>query len=313
MSTAMDVDRALDSLCEALAGAGVERPSPPAALSALEELEAAIAPMRLPADVRRFWERVDAATLGAMTDPELHGPDLALMSWRMGRAEFAAGQPAALVQVAYSSHQCMSVELDVGDIQGGALFEWNLVDGGFERRFNGLGEWLAYISRLIDRGCFEALQSIGLGRRLLVPDRERDSEERASRPVPPPHPVHGTTIHVGRDILDWPEHWQRAAGLRPEDLQPRGATHTVAALLATPASERMRATIAARVVGLMGTGGWTRVRVDDGTAELDIVCPAATTLLGPRMGDWFEFDIVIEPGAETGATAEAVRRLPASR
>jgi hypothetical protein len=309
----MDVDRALDSLCQALDGAGVERPSPPAALTALEELEAAIDPMRLPADVRRFWQRVDAATLGAMTYPELHGPDLALTSWRMGRAEFAAGQPAALLQVAYSSHQCMSVELDVGEIQGGALFEWNLVDGGFERRFNGVGEWLTYIARLIDSGWFESGDAIGLGRRLLVPDRDRDSEERATRPVPAPHPVHGTTIHIGRDILDWPEHWQRAAGLRPEDLSPRGATHTVAAVLASPAGQRLRATIAARVVGLMGTSGWTRVRVDDGTAALDVVCPAATTLLGPRMGDRFEFDIIVEPGATTGATAEAIRRLPASR
>jgi len=71
-----------------------------------------------------------------MTYPELHGPDFALTSWRMGRDEFAAGQPAALVQVAYCIHQCMSVELNVGEIKGGALIEWNLVYGGFERRFN---------------------------------------------------------------------------------------------------------------------------------------------------------------------------------
>jgi hypothetical protein len=50
----------------------------------------------------------------------------------MGRDQFAAHQPAALVQVAYSSHHCMSVELDVGDFQGGALFKWNVVDGSFD-------------------------------------------------------------------------------------------------------------------------------------------------------------------------------------
>jgi hypothetical protein len=124
-------------------------------------------------------------------------------------------------------------------------------------------------------------------------------------------------------------------------VRPRGATHTIAALLKSPPAQRLRATIAARVVDLMWTAGWTRVRVDDGTAALDVTCPSATTLLGPRMGDWFECDIIIEPGERTasadpeaagagveyavehvtavllagyggptGATAEAIRRIP---
>jgi hypothetical protein len=309
----MDVDEALDALSEALAAAGLERPAPPADLTALAQLEAAIAPMRLPADARRFWQRVDAGTLRALTYPELHGPDLALESWRMGRSVVAAQQPQALVQVAYSSHQCMSVELDLGEIEGGAVFEWNLVDEGFERRFDGLGEWLAHIARLVETGLFRRVDS-PRGPYLYVPDPDRSSEERGMRPLPGPHPVHGTAVQIGRDILDWPEHWQRAAGLRPEDLRPRGATHTIADLLASPPNQRLRATIAARVVDLMGTGAWTRVRVDDGTAALDVVCPAATTLLGPRMGDRFEFDIVIARyGGAPGATAEAIRRLAPPR
>jgi hypothetical protein len=151
---------------------------------------------------------------------------------------------------------------------------------------------------LIDAGCLRPVHIADVGQ-VSVPDPNRDSEEWAQRPVPAPHPVHGTRTHVGRDILEWPDHWQRAAGLRPEDLEPGGATHTISELLATPTSHSVRATIAARVVDLMSSGGWTRVRVNDGTAALDVVCPAATTLLGPRIRDWYEFDIVIEPGERT--------------
>jgi hypothetical protein len=140
------VDAALDSLGEALSAAGLEGPRPPATLAALTALEAAIAPMALRVDVRRFWERVDVATLRAITYPQLQDPGFALTSWRMARDEFADLQPVALVEVGHSSLQCMSVELAVGEVQGGALFEWKIVDGGFERRFNGLGEWLSYVA-----------------------------------------------------------------------------------------------------------------------------------------------------------------------
>jgi hypothetical protein len=312
MTARVDVDAGLDSLCEALAAAGLEGPGPPATLTALTALEAAIAPLRLPVEVRRFWERVDAATLRAITHPQLQGPDFALTPWRMARDQFAALQPVALVQVGHSSLQCMSVELTVGEVRGGALFEWSIVDGGFERRFNALGEWLAYVAGLIDAGCFRPVQIADVGQGVLVPDPDRSSEEYARRPVPGAHPVHGRRTHVDRDILEWPEHWQRAAGLRPEDLEPRGATHTITALLATPTSHRVRATIAARVVGLTRSGGWIRVRVNDGTAALDVMCPAATTLLGPRMRDWYEFDIVVEPGERT-VPPDPTLRAPASK
>lgn len=333
----MDLDGALDLLGGALSAVGAQRPSPPSALSQLEELEAAIAPMRLPSDVRRFWQRVDPATLRADTYPRLHGPDFALHCWRTG---LAAYQPAALVQVAYSSHQCMSVELDIGEIAGGALFEWNLVDGDFHRRFNRLGEWLVCIAALIESGSFRRFDSSS-GPWLLVSPPELESAELDRPPAPEPHPVYGTAVSVGRDILDWPAHWQRAAGLRPADLKPRGATHTIAVLLSSSPTTHVRGTIAARVIALMSQGAWTRARVDDGTAAIDIACPPATALLGPRLGDWFEFDVVVQPGKRTippnpetaaagiddctdriavkllaryggpvGATAEAVRRVP---
>jgi hypothetical protein len=55
---------------------------------------------------------------------------------------------------------CMSVELDFGNIDGGALFEWALAIGrGFIRRRNSLPQWLTQIATRIDGGCFRRIQT----------------------------------------------------------------------------------------------------------------------------------------------------------
>jgi len=105
------------------------------------------------------------------------------------------------------------------------------------------------------------------------------------------------------DILEWPEHWQRANGVRPEDLAARGAAHTIAEVLGSPPDRELRATIHARVVDLAGGADWARVRVDDGTGRLDVLCPPGTTLLGPRLHATYELDIVVAPTSAAGLRA----------
>lgn len=262
----------------------------------LAELEQAIAPMRLPEEVRTFWRRVDAATLRALPHPGFTTPEGALASWRLARDQFAALQPLALVAVGSDSLTCMSVELTVGDIDGGALFDWYVADiGGFTRMFNRLSDCVHYVAALIEQGAYLRRDS-DRGPWLLIPGPTPPDAERPEPPEPGPDPVHGTTRHIGRDILDWPEHWQRASGLCPGDLVLRGATHTIADLLALTPDVPLRATIAARVMSLADSSGWTRVRVDDGSGKLDVSCPYEATLLGPTLGRWYEFDIVVPAG-----------------
>jgi hypothetical protein len=274
----------------ALTAAGIPLWQPPESLRDLEKLEAALAPMRLPAVVRQFWTRVDARTLRVHPYPMFMPPEGALTLWRQARDEFRSMQPLTLLDVGYESHQCMSVELDVGDVMGGALFEWCVSDpSGFTRRFNALADWLAYIAELVRRGLYRRLESTH-GPVWVVPGYENTDAERAVHPTPAAHPVHGSTLHIGGDILDWPEHWQRVNGVRDRDLQLRGATHTIAQVLASPTGEPLHATVAAKVTALAGSTSWARVRVHDGTGALDVFCPAETTLLGPRIDDWYEFD-----------------------
>ena len=341
----MSIHEALESLGRALAGAGLPSWQPPGTPADLDALESEIAPMRLPEAVREFWRQVDVRTLRASPYPQFSTPEFALQSWLMARNEFAAFQPLTLVQVGYESHACMSVELDVDDIDGGALFEWYVSDtsGGFDRRFNSMADWVSHVAALIKQGSYLRSEAAH-GPWLLVPEPERVDEELAERALPPSHPLYGDTLNIGGDILDWPEHWQRANGVRPDSLRLRGATHTVVGVLSSPPAQELRATIAARVVSLAGGGGWARVRVDDGTGTMDVACPSGTTQLGPRMGDWYEFDVVVAPGARqrpadpiaaaagieepvehvdavlialyggpATATAEAIRRMPAPR
>lgn len=289
----MTIDEALDALRDAMNAAGVPIWEAPATLADLEELEAELAPMRLPEAARRFWARVDVRTLRVEPFPAFAGPDWASQTWRMARDEFAEFQPLALVMIGYTSHVCMSVELDVEDVAGGALFEWRNDDRiEFTRRFDGVAEWVEHVARLVRDGSYTRLDG-ERGPSLRLPDADDADTMR---------PVHGTALHVGGDILEWPAHWQRANGLRPEHLRLRGATHTVAEVLASPPERELRATIAARVVNLSAGAGWTRARVDDGTGRMDVMCEPPATLLGPCVHQWYEFDVVVSPGP---------RRLPA--
>ena len=210
--------------------------------------------------------------------------------------EFADADPPALLQIAYESHQCMSAELDQPGVAGGALFEWNLVDGDFERRFNGLEDWLTYLTELLAAGRFSVQDALPRGRVVLVPRPEDWEVEPRWRPPLPSHPVHGLATHVGRDILDWPEHWRRLTGLTPAHIRPRGATHTIAELTQTDPGAPVEATIVAKVVSLTGGGGGMTVRVDDASGVLVVNCPIETTLLGPTIDEWFEFDVLVSAG-----------------
>jgi hypothetical protein len=292
----VDIEQALNELQGAMVASGMPLWRLPESEDELKHLEVAISPMRLPADVRHFWTQVEARSLRLRPYPSFISPASALKFWNGARDEFRSAQPMALVDVAYESHQCMSVELDIGDVQGGALFEWSVSDpGGFTRQFNGIADWLTHMVGLVRAGLYQRLEYSD-GPVWFLPGPDNEELERGMRPTPAPHTTHGTALHVGGDILDWPGHWQHVNGLRQADLVPRGATHSIAEVLASPPTEGLRATIAARVTDYAGGGSWARVRVDDGTGTLNVYCPAETTLLGPRNGEWNEFDIVVAPG-----------------
>jgi hypothetical protein len=288
----MDLDDSLEVLRSALIAAGMPPWTEPDSVEPIERLEAEIAPLRLPTDVVRFWRQVDVNTLAVEAYPELNTPEFALTSWEMCKREFAAFQPLILVRVGYQSHACLSVELDSGDVSGGPLFDSFISDptSGFKRVADSLPAWLVWIAATVRRGSHKRVQWGHIERLRL------EGVDGETPPVSTSHPVHGAVTHIGGDILEWPERWQLANGLHEEDKRLRGATHTIEEALASDPGSELHATLVGRVVDLMGVGGWTRVRVADGTGRIDIGCPPEASLLGPAVGAWYEFEVVIPAG-----------------
>lgn len=78
---------------------------------------------------------------------------------------------------------------------------------------------------------------------------------------------YGDVTYIERDILEWPERWQRIAGLTPESVALQGRTHTIAELMATDPAQPVEATVLARVVSLAGDSKGSTVRVTTGRAS----------------------------------------------
>lgn len=280
---------------------GIPTWRPPESIERLNELAAAVDPLQVPDDIQRFWNLVDPSTmLVAPNGVQLIPPEFALQDWRSMGEEFPDMQPRVLLTFAVESQHRYSVELTAGESRGGAIFEWWVGDLHFTRRFNEIADWLEHAALLLRRGLYERFDN-EYGTRWNLPGYADNEAAAALRSAPELHPVHGTALEIEGGIVDWPKHWQRASGVRDEDLLPRGATHTIAEVLASPADAPLRATIAAQVTALAASG-WARVRVQDATGTLSVFCPAETTLLGPAWGDWYEFDIVVDAGP---------RRVPA--
>jgi hypothetical protein len=74
--------------------------------------------------------------------------------------------------------------------------------------------------------------------------------------------------------------------------KPRGATHTIAQLLAAE-GEHPAGTIRGRVVRLGAVGDVQGATVDDGTGRLYVEVDLAVTVFGVRMREMVELDVVV--------------------
>lgn len=290
--------------------AGIAPPARPDVETALAQIRAEIAPLRLPADVERLWRLVAPWTLAARPFPELSGPDFALDSWRMHRDEAPGMCPRILFPVAYASHAYLLVELDDGD-GGGHLFAWGYGGEPFRLQHASVVDLLDLAAEFVEAGRIEVREHDG---RLWVvfdpEDRWRDAAA-ARLAGRPPHPrIAGTTVPEDADA--WPAHWRAAEGLDDEEPAPRGATTTVAELLAAAArGEEASGTLRAHAATTVGGPGGRRLRVDDGTGTLDVWAPS-------QVGAYVrtrevEIDVVVHPGPRTPPDTAAAHRAIAER
>ncbi|HEV7755198.1 MAG TPA: hypothetical protein VGO94_04995 [Mycobacteriales bacterium] len=291
----MGIDDSIDRLVRAYTTAGLGRIRPPGRKmqATVAEIVAAVAPLRLPDELLRFWERVDPRTVTVGPYPSLASPDFALQTWRDHRD--APGQvPRILFPVAYESHGFRLVELHGPATRGGACFGWGYTDAEFRLEFTSLTEYVDLLVTMIELGEFTTHRTLTRTRHEFDPDGRWGDAVVVRLAARLPHPVYGNARAVDATATRWPEHWLAADGA--EDRTPRGATARITDLLAAAeAGNPARGTIRGRVVELAGTAKGVRVRVNDGTDVLDVWCPAAVCAFGPAMRREFEFDVVVRP------------------
>ena len=294
---ARTMDDAVDRLVAAYAAAGL----PPirrarGARASLATIRAAIAPLRLPAEVEQFWRRVDPESITVAPYPHPIGPAFALRTWVMHRDEAAGMTSRLLFPVAYESHGFLFVELEDGRGSGGAVLQWAYGGEPFAVRFPTLSAYVDLLATMIE---LDEFTRDGTGAQAYIgfdPDGRWDDALTVRLAAAQPLRGFENVRTIDEDILRWPERWLLADGLTPDARALRGATTTIAELMRRAASgSASNGTVRATVTSLAGSGAGRRITIDDGTGRLDVWCPAAVCAYGPSIRTEFEFDVVVRP------------------
>ncbi|MBO9553176.1 hypothetical protein [Cellulomonas sp.] len=294
------IDAALDRLVAAYDAAGLPPIRPAGDVGAvLAEIRAEIAPLVLPADLERFWQRVDPASITVAPYPRPTDAAFALRTWKTHRDESPGMTPRLLFPVAYESWGFLFVELEDGRGSGGPVFDWAYAGSPFTICFPTLAAYVDLLATMIELDEFVRHELETHSYVEFDPDgRWKDAlNVRLSDAQPLLH--FGYARELDEGVRSWPEHWLLADGLTPETRRLRGATSTIADLLRRAAAgDAPVATVRALVTSLAGSGAGSRVAIDDGTGVLDVWCPAAVCAYGPSIRSEFEFDVVVRPAPD---------------
>lgn len=287
------IDSAVDRLDDALRRAGLPPLEAATDEVSLDDVDAAVAPYELPADVRRFWELVDPSSLAVRTFPDLLAPAAAL---KLRQAEledvaagFPPGPPPHLFTIAYASSVSLSVELETAWGPGGTIFRWAYDEPGFRVEYRSLADLVDVLTELVSEDAAEHR-----GGFVFLPDGADEARRLERLRRAGSHPLYGDATEISGRLEDWPEHWLEASRIDLESRVPLGTTHTIDELVTAAAAGPVTGRIAGTVTRLVGIGRDAVVLVDDGTRPVDVWCPAGTSPWGPVHRGRFEFEVTLE-------------------
>ena len=274
-----------------------------------DAVEAAIAPLRLPTEVRTLWRLLQPHSVYPTPYAAFTDPVSALQSWRM-HLEFPGTTPRLLFPVAYQSHSYLFVELHDERQLGGAIFSWGYCGSPFSLQHVRLSDYLHHLAQMWERREYERTR-LPDGRIHGYVDGRLFRQQAADRlAAGPAHPVYGRQTSLEEEVAQWPEHWLAAEGGAAADRRPKGRTASIGELAAAAPHGTASGTIHALVMGLASSGAGVRVTVDDGTGVLDLWCRAPVTMFGPVISKRFEFDVAVDsarPPPDDAATRLAVQ------
>lgn len=316
MDSVTDLRYAIDWYLESIPPSSRFPPAPPAnpaaAESALAEIEEAIVPLRLPAEVVWMWRTWEANRFSPLPYPSLTDPLFALDSWSMNVLE--SGDPKILFPIAYQSHGFLLAELGGPPDVAAPIWKYAYTDEHYVLAYPSLAS--------LFRACAETAELSGVQPPADDNDRHETYANLLGGPTftaiverqmsMSPHAERDRQVPVG-DVRRWPKRWQEAQGVSDESVNPLGATHTIRAF----ATEASHGPVTGRVVGRfraqggggIGPGGSAASfgLFSDGTDSIQVVLPDSVLDLGGRGGD-----VDVEVELETGGPVN-VQSIPGTR
>jgi len=260
----------------------------------VEELATLLHPMHLPEQVETLYRWRNGGRVGLFGGWMLR-PVKDLLSWRsFCLAEL--GEPPAWLRL--FDDQCLgfiTLDVDAGRPADRSVWYCHTHDGWLCRLFDSIESMIHTCADAAEAGVLADVR----GRLCLDEGESVDGRawtpyrlQRCPGAFDYPDPPSGTYISRSPDP-DWPPDWLASLGVFPGDSFPRGATHSIAGLLAEAQTGPVEGTIRGLVIGASGVGSIWTASVDDGTAQLSVTCDPQRVVFGPRMQDEFEFDVVV--------------------
>lgn len=257
-------------------------------------LRTALQPMVLPAQVEALYRWRNGGTPGIFGGWSLRPVD-ELLTWRAICVDDMEEPPAWLQLF---DDQCLgftTLDPPSGLPADQSVWYGHTHDCTVERLFNSIEALVETCADALEAGeLIENRGDLRLDGTALC-SLEFDSYRLARNPGTYRYPNGAPGTLLSRfPEQDWPRDWLASLGVDADDTTLRGATHTVAALVAAAAHGPAEGTVRGRVVGLSGSGPkvWTAT-VDDGTGRLSVTPVEGGTAFSPVMSTEFEFDVVL--------------------
>jgi len=288
---------AMDEYLEAVRSIDGPMPSLGAADEDLDLVAAGVAPLPLPEALRTMWKRFQDPQL--MPYPEWGTALERLESWRRERDEAAVALPVLFPIGSFGFALLLCADLTAPPELGVPLWEHEYVDGEARLRHRSLAAYYRAAAEAVRTGLVEW----SFGRAAIADQRAWDEVTSRWNEEFAAHDDLGVEVVDTNSPLAWPHRWQVAAGVDIELARPRGATTTIATLIAGRAVQQP-ATIVGRIIGLAGSHESRRVQFRDSTGEIAVwIAGRADPFSVGVMRAEVELDVMLLPSVGRGEAA----------
>jgi hypothetical protein len=284
----------LDSVLAEVAPASLAAMEPGLDDAGIERFQRSVAPFGLPEQLETLYRWHDGGAANVLGTWAFSSLDWVLVA--RAHALSQLGDPPAWLGFD-RENPLEFVGLDVpGTITDPSVWSGWYDDDKVQRDYDSIEALVETSLDLFARGEFEVLESGWIIWRLdeLGVEPFRLARNPTSFKFTYPAPWRPGTTHSHWPSDDWPEAWTQSIGMIPNIWRLKGATHTIAELVAESATSEVAARVHVRVGSLdRGSGG---LEVSDATGSLLVEWNEVVSLLGGSPGQRVEAEIAMPRG-----------------